>query len=90
MFFIEEPIFSPDTCVHPETSKASGGVGWLDVTRHDSGVWVVVPHLQERLSQEEANAAQQVLLDALFAEHEISKYICWYYTPPIRALDSMG
>ena len=85
VFFIEEPIFSPDTCVYPETFKASGGVGWLDVTRHDSGVWVVVPHLQERLSQEEANAAQQVLLDALFAEHEISKYICWYYTPMARA-----
>jgi UDP-galactopyranose mutase len=84
VFFIEEPIFSPDTSVHPETSKAIGGVGWLDVTRHESGVWVVVPHLQEGLSEEAANTAQQVLLDALFAEHEISKYICWYYTPMAR------
>src|SRR4028119_1824931 len=85
VFFIEEPIFSPDTSVAPETAKAIGGVGRLDVTRHESGVWVVVPHLQEGLSEEAANAAQQVLLDALFAEHEISKYICWYYTPMARA-----
>jgi UDP-galactopyranose mutase len=85
VFFIEEPIFSPDTSVAPETAKAIAGVGRLDVTRHESGVWVVVPHLQEGLSEEAANAAQQVLLDALFAEHEISKYICWYYTPMARA-----
>jgi UDP-galactopyranose mutase len=45
----------------------------------------VVPHLREGLSEEAVNAAQQVLLDALFAEHEISKYICWYYTPMARA-----
>jgi UDP-galactopyranose mutase len=85
VFFIEEPIFSPDTSVPPETAKAIGGVGWLDVTRHESGVWVVVPHLREGLSEDEANAAQQVLLDAVFAEHEISQYICWYYTPMARA-----
>jgi UDP-galactopyranose mutase len=85
VFFIEEPMFSSDTSVLPETAKDIGGVGWLDVTRHDSGVWVVVPHLQEGLSEEAANAAQQVLLNALFAEHEISKYICWYYTPMARA-----
>jgi len=85
VFFIEEPIFSTDTSVPPETAKAIGGVGWLDVTRHESGVWVVVPHLREGLSEEAVNAAQQVLLDALFAKHEISKYICWYYTPMARA-----
>jgi UDP-galactopyranose mutase len=85
VFFIEEPIFSTDTSVPPQTSKAIGGVGRLDVTRHESGVWVVVPHLREGLSEEAVNAAQQVLLDALFAEHEISKYICWYYTPMARA-----
>ncbi|HEY9725320.1 MAG TPA: UDP-galactopyranose mutase [Chroococcales cyanobacterium] len=85
VFFIEEPILSSDTSVPPETAKEIGGVGWLDVTKHDSGVWVVVPHLPEGSSEEAANAAQQVLIDALFAEHEISKYICWYYTPMARA-----
>ena len=82
VFFIEEPIFSADSS---RTSGETGGVGRLDVTRHESGVWVVVPHLPEGLSEEEQCAAQQVLLDSLFAEHEICKYICWYYTPMAMA-----
>jgi UDP-galactopyranose mutase len=73
VFFIEEPIFSPDP------------VGRLDVTKHSSGVWVVVPHLQEGLSGEAIADAQKVLLDGLFAEHKISAYICWYYTPMAMA-----
>jgi UDP-galactopyranose mutase len=81
VFFIEEPIFSLDSPVPPPTSRRIEGVGWLDVTRHESGVSVVVPHLQENLSEEAIVAAQQLLLEGLFSEHEIRKYICWYYTP---------
>src|SRR4028119_779188 len=69
VFFIEEPMFSPDA------------VGRLDVTQHKSGVWVVVPYLQEGLSPDAIASAQKVLLDSLFAEHHIDQYICWYYTP---------
>lgn len=69
VFFIEEPIFGPYAA------------GRLDITRHESGVWVVVPYLAEGLSEEAVNAAQQDLLDGLFTEYQISKYICWYYTP---------
>lgn len=69
VFFIEEPIFGSYTVAH------------LDVNLHESGVWVVVPHLPALLSKEEANAAQQALLDDLFAKHQIHNYICWYYTP---------
>ncbi|MCY7321016.1 MAG: UDP-galactopyranose mutase, partial [Phormidesmis sp. CAN_BIN36] len=39
-FFIEEPFFDTD-------DRA-----WLDISQRDSGVWVVVPHLPEGLSQE--------------------------------------
>lgn len=85
VFFIEEPIFSLDSSITPQTSGEIDGVGRLDVTRHESGVWVVVPYLQDGLSQEAANAAQQLLLDNLFAEQKIHKYICWYYTPMARA-----
>jgi len=81
VFFIEEPMFSSDASVSSQTAGGVGEVGRLDVTQHESGVWVVVPHLPEGLSEEALNAAQQSLLDRLFAEHEISKYICWYYTP---------
>ena len=69
VFFIEEPIFG------------DYAEGRLDVSMHESGVWVVVPHLPENLSEEAASAAQQVLLDGLFTEHQIRRYICWYYTP---------
>lgn len=68
VFFIEEPIFGD----HPE--------GHLVVSRQQSGVWVVVPHLPKNLSEEAVNTAQQVLLDGLLA-HESRQYICWYYTP---------
>jgi UDP-galactopyranose mutase len=69
VFFIEEPIFSPDP------------LGRLDINEDGSGVVVVVPHLPEGLSPEAINADLQILIDGLFAEHNINKYICWYYTP---------
>lgn len=69
VFFIEEPIFSREP------------LGRLDVSEDKSGVIVVVPYLPEGLSEEAVNADIKVLLDRLFAEHNISKYICWYYTP---------
>lgn len=69
VFFIEEPIFS------------QASLGRLDINADSSGVVVVVPHLPEGLSEEVINADLQVLIDGFFAEHNISKYICWYYTP---------
>ncbi len=73
VFVIEEPIFG------------SYEAAQLDVNMHESGVWVIVPHLPAHLSESEANAAQQKLLDSLFAEHQIDNYICWYYTPMAMA-----
>ena len=69
VFFIEEPIF---------TSEASA---YVDISQRDTGVWVVVPHLREGTSEEEAIAFQQLMLDKLFEQAQISQYILWYYTP---------
>ncbi|MEH1849300.1 MAG: UDP-galactopyranose mutase [Nostoc sp.] len=69
VFFIEEPIFSQEPS------------GRLNVSQDDSGVVVVVPHLPEGLSEKAINADLQVLINGLFVEHNINKYICWYYTP---------
>ncbi|OUL19675.1 UDP-galactopyranose mutase [Nostoc sp. 106C] len=69
VFFIEEPIFSPEP------------LGRIEINEDASGVVVVVPHLPEGLSQEAINADLQLLIDGLFAEQKINKYICWYYTP---------
>lgn len=42
VFFVEEPVFS-------------AGTDWrLDVSIHESGVWVIVPHLSEEISEETA------------------------------------
>ena len=69
VFFIEEPIFGP----YPSAR--------LDVSMDESGVCVVVPQLIGSLSEEEATAAQQVLIDDMFTQAQINKYILWYYTP---------
>lgn len=69
VFFIEEPIFSQEP------------LGRLDITEDSCGVVVVVPHLPQGLSEETINADLEVLIDGLFAEYNINKYICWYYTP---------
>ncbi|MGF1937168.1 MAG: UDP-galactopyranose mutase [Nostoc sp. ChiQUE02] len=69
VFFIEEPIFSEELLAR------------LDINEDSNGVVVVVPHLQQGLSEEAINADLQVLINNLFAEHNINKYICWYYTP---------
>ncbi len=69
VFFIEEPIFSQEP------------VGRLNVSLENNGVVVVVPHLPQGLSEEAVNADLQKLIDSLFAENNIRKYICWYYTP---------
>jgi len=69
VFFVEEPIYSAST-------------EWrLDVSIHESGVWVIVPHLSEGISEETAQTAQQAMLDDLFQATEIRQYILWYYTP---------
>jgi len=69
VFFIEEPVFEP------------GGEVRLELSRRDMGVYVVVPHLPEGLSEAEAWAAQRALVDALFAQYGVRDYVLWYYTP---------
>ncbi len=73
VFFIEEPVFSPNASER------------LDISSRECGVWVVVPHLSEGLSESASWAAQRVLIDNLFAQAQIREYILWYYTPMAMA-----
>lgn len=73
VFVIEEPIFDSE-----QDEK-------LDIIQHESGVWVVVPHLPENLSESAINNIQQRLIDELFTEVQIHNYILWYYTPMAMA-----
>jgi hypothetical protein len=69
VFFVEEPTASPDDS------------WWLDISRRECGVWVVVPYLPAGLSEKEASILQQLLLDTLLVEADIQVPILWYYTP---------
>ncbi len=69
VFFIEEPIFSNSSMR-------------FDIQERDNGVRVVVPHLPEGLQSEVATAAVlREMVQRLFAQHAISDYVLWYYTP---------
>jgi UDP-galactopyranose mutase len=54
VFFIEEPVVE---CIDS---------WWLDISQRDCGVWVVVPHLPDWVSDELTTAMQQSLMDELF------------------------
>jgi len=69
VFFIEEPIISSENS------------GYLEISKRECGVWVAVPRLPTAISEKEAIAMQQLLLDALFVDAEIQAPILWYYTP---------
>ncbi len=69
VFIVEEPIIIPE-----ETSR-------LDVSSRDCGVWIVVPHMSERLSDEELTLSLKQLLNTLLEEAQIQQPILWYYTP---------
>jgi UDP-galactopyranose mutase len=68
VFFVEEPVFDD-------------GPIRLKVSRRDSGVLVVVPHLPVGFREEKRDVAQKELLDHLFAVYDIQNFILWYYTP---------
>lgn len=68
-FFIEEPLFS----------NASMRA---ELTERENGVRVVVPYLPEGLHSKIAiTAVLKELVQRLFTNNGIHKYVCWYYTP---------
>jgi UDP-galactopyranose mutase len=69
VFFIEEPIFTCEPLAR------------LEVNQDKSGVMVVVPRLPEGLSQDSINTDLRLLIDGLFTEYNIRRFISWYYTP---------
>jgi glycosyltransferase involved in cell wall biosynthesis len=68
VFFFEEPV-------------PSDGPERLVVERSAEGPYVATPHLPARLGEREAADAQRALLDAMLAEHGVTRYALWYYTP---------
>jgi glycosyltransferase involved in cell wall biosynthesis len=68
VFFYEEPVFGD-------------GPPRLQVSERSGGVRVAVPHLPVGLSSEETDRALRDLLENLLADHAVTDYVLWYYTP---------
>jgi len=68
VFFVEEPMYGD-------------GAARLELGERHGGVRVAVPYLPAGLSAEEAEAAQRDLLQELLADHGITDYVLWFYTP---------
>ncbi|MDX2098424.1 MAG: glycosyltransferase family 1 protein [Leptolyngbyaceae cyanobacterium bins.59] len=61
---------------------------WLEVSKRECGVWVVVPHLPNWVNDKLLIEMQQSLLDELFEEYAIAAPILWYYTPMAMAFSA--
>lgn len=68
VFFVEEPVFQTESPAHLHVELAGS-------------VQVVVPHLPDGISDDDAVAAQRELLEQLIAVEGLSQYVLWYYTP---------
>ncbi len=69
VFFFEEPVYED-------------GPMRLDITKRDSGVYVIIPRLPTSFMQEGApDKVLRAMIDQLFAEYEIEDHVLWYYTP---------
>ncbi len=68
VFYVEEPIID-------------AGPARLEIRQEGDRLWRVVPHLPEKLNKEVSREAHIELVDKLLADHNISQYIAWYYTP---------
>jgi UDP-galactopyranose mutase len=75
VYFFEEPV-------------RSDGPPRLEVTRDDSGVVVVVPHVGADREGTSLDAELRSLLEFLIASESIDGFVAWYYTPMARAFSA--
>lgn len=71
--YIEEPVFD-------------GTENYLEVTKPDDRVSVVVPHVRQGVAEDDAVMYQKEMLANYFIERDITQYIFWYYTPMALAV----
>ena len=67
-FFIEEPVLT-----NAEEK--------MQVRSSSEGVYIVTPHLNHGLTEEESTFRIRQFIDDLFLEKRIENYALWYYTP---------
>ncbi|OWP64806.1 glycosyl transferase [Hymenobacter amundsenii] len=73
VFYVEDAFYHDNDQVAPH----------LEIKERPHGLKVVVAHLPENLRHDApaADEAQQQLLQQLFQDQDIIKYLFWYYTP---------
>ncbi|MBD2091333.1 hypothetical protein H6F67_15915 [Microcoleus sp. FACHB-1515] len=54
---------------------------WLEIRRDECGVWVVVAHLPDWVSEALVSAMHHSLIDELIEKYAIDNPILWYCTP---------
>ena len=72
VFYWEEPVWND------EEEARSPVESFLEISKKADSLWVVTPHLAHGTDWRDE---QRHLLDAFIAQHEISNYLSWYYTP---------
>lgn len=70
VFFIEEPIFIPQS----ESPR-------MEIRRAGDRLYVATPRIHEDLSPDELVAWQRELVDLLIDERNVQRFTAWYYTP---------
>jgi hypothetical protein len=68
VFYIEEPFF--------DSSSA-----YLDSRQENENLHIIVPHLPDGLTQDQAGEQVDELLNELLSTHKLQSFIVWYYTP---------
>ncbi len=73
---MEEPTYGDG-----DWASLEGDAPRLDIHPDCEGVVVATPRLPAGTSPEKAVSMQQMLIDELFVEREIERYVLWFYTP---------
>jgi UDP-galactopyranose mutase len=68
VFYIEEPMYV-------------GGDDHNQINVIQENLFIIVPHLGHGITNENRAERLKVLVESLFKEKDINKYIFWYYTP---------
>jgi UDP-galactopyranose mutase len=68
VLYVEEPVLV-------------SGASYVEMSGEESRVRVAVPHIDETLSEPEAENVQAEMIQRLCREQKLQNYVLWYYTP---------
>ena len=69
VYFFEEPVF--------DTQEKA----YLSIEKRENNLYVLTPHLQSNLTEEDINLSLGRILENFLQNFELDTFIFWYYTP---------